>query len=245
MKIDPQTQIPWSTLVKSRFRSYPKSHRGDTVIQKWPAKRGKQKTENQQAWVDHFACIANTFKTPFPPQYDFAKKHIPNSRWFVRDMFYAGANGDLIGTEGERKIITPTCRVKMAATVALTSGVQKTLQPSGVDWDNNQFWNPTTNPTRITIKSAGMYMVYARVAFNAVNGSFRDVGIKLNGTTLLAIPRLWPNTANGLVGEAFDVWYFHANDYIEFVAQANTTTVTAQLQAGVVVAITPESVVDE
>lgn len=245
MKLEQNQPLTNANVLAMRGHAYPRVNRGRIIVQKWPAKRGRIKSPAQQAWVDRFSCLADTFKDFEPKQYDFAKKYTKGTRWFVRDMHYAAANGDLVGERNANKIITPTCSLSNTTAVALTSGVAKVLQPANVDWDNNQFWNATTNPTRITFRSPGLYRVSAIINFNAVTGSFRDATIRLNGTTLLVTDRRWPSTANSLNCLPEYLWYFHAGDYIELQAQANTTGVTASILKVQVIAMTPENVIDE
>lgn len=137
---------------------------------------------------------------------------------------------------------TPTARVTRNAAESLTINVLKVLTPNNKLWDTNQFWSPTVNATRLTFVSPGLYYVYHRALYSGVSGGFRDTGIRLNGTTLLVNIRNWPASANAFEGQASDIWYFNAGDYIEATAQSSSASVTAQLDALIVMALTPEQV---
>jgi len=242
MKVDRDNGFIWRDTLRIRGRAYPKTYKDRIVIQKWPRGRGSPKTALAQSWVNHFSCLADTFKDPEPLQYDFANQVRGGSRWLPRDVFYAAASGQLVMGAKEVKINTPTVTVHRAAAESLTSGVAKTLTPDVEDWDNNQFWSPSVNPTRITFRSPGLYWVNAKVQFNAVTGSFRDVIVRLNGSSTLDSARIWPATANGAFPFCSFIWYFEADQWIDVQAQANTTGVTARLQYLQAMAITPENI---
>jgi hypothetical protein len=238
----PGETFPLAGAIRARGRFVIRSLNGQAIAQAWPKRRGKPKSARQLAWVNHFSCLAQLTKFPHPSQYDLAKELAKDTGWYYRDVLTVAANGKLYFTEGAEKVTTPTARVNRNATEALTANVLKVLTPNTKLWDTNQFWSPTVNSTRLTFVSPGLYYVYSRVLFSAVTGGFRDTGIRLNGTTLLVNSRLWPNSANAFDGQASDIWYFHAGDYIEPTAQSSVASVTAQLDALIVMALTPEQV---
>lgn len=242
MKLDPESRVSYSQAMKMRGRAVPRESRGQIIVQKWPEKRGPKKTEVQQAWVDRFSCIANVMKHPEPRTWDFANSQTKDSRWFIRDFFFAGAAGKLITTVGETRVTTPTFRVNRSAAEALTANITKTLTPNTLEWDNNQFWNSVTNPNRITFKSAGLYFIGAQVAFNQVTGGYRRIAIRLNNTTDLATETDSDLGNNATHLSVQTLYYFHANDYIYLNAITGTAAVTAQLNNVWGVAITPEAI---
>jgi len=175
MKLDPSSRLSYAQVVKMRGRLYPRESGGQIIVQAWPKKRGPNKTDVQQAWVDYFSCIASVMKHPEPYTWNFAESQRKDSRWFVRDFFYSAAAGKLIATEGETRITTPTASVYRDSTEALTANVVKTLTPNTLEWDNNQFWNPSVNPTRITFKSPGLYQLIGQCEFAGGSAGARYV----------------------------------------------------------------------
>jgi len=220
----------------------PRASRGQIIVQAWPKKRGKNISPVQRAWVNHFSCIANNFKDPEPRQRDFAEQHKGGARWFVRDFFYAAAAGKLIGIRGEERITTPTASLTKLASAAAVNGTDTVITPTAHEWDNNQFWSNTVNPSRMTIRSAGLYLIGMELQFTAVAGGSRRAWLRLNGTTFFLRDEV-PGTSSGAqqIGAARP-YYFHAGDYVECGYFQNSAGVSLQMNSFWIVAITPESV---
>jgi len=244
MKVDNTKGFVWTQTVKSRGRSYPKDYKDRIIVQKWPKPRGNKKTVLQQAWVNHFSCIADVFKDFEPLQYDMANRLRPGSRWLARDVFYAAAHGQLFLGPGERKVNTPTAMVYRTAGESLTSGVKKVLTPNAIFWDNNRFWNDPANPTRMIIRSPGLYLVGAWTKYSGSTAGYQRSEIVVNGTTIIAQPYT-PSTTNNTADQDFaKPWYFETGHYFEVTAITNQSGKNVQLMQMWAVAITPENVHD-
>lgn len=242
MKVSRDEGFIWTQTVKSRHQSYPKTYKDRIIVQKWPKPRGNKKTELQQAWVNHFSCLADVFKDPEPLQYDMANILRPGSRWLPRDVFYAAASGQLIMGVGEIKINTPTASLTRTANVACANGADTVVTPTAIEWDNNQFWSSVTNPTRMTFKSPGLYLIGAELEFTAVAGGSRRAWIRLNGSSFISRKEV-PGTSSGAqqIGPT-RIYYFSKNDYIEVGYFQNSAGVNIKLNTLWCVAITPENV---
>jgi len=236
---DPVTR---AEVLASRGNFQIKNWKGRVYVSKWPRKRGNQKTNLQQAWVNHFSCVAKLSRYPDPRTFDAATDYTKRTGWYYRDAIAAAAVGKLIRYEGIKRITTPTAFVHRNVSEALTSGVAKVLTPNVPDWDNNQFWSLSINPQRLTIKATGLYMFGGRIQFSSKAGSTRRGQILLNGTQQLAINRVWPGTAVASWVELSSIWYFHEDDYITIDAYVETTAIDATLMGFWMVAITPEAI---
>jgi len=188
-----------------------------------------------------FSCIAWLSKQPDPYTFNAATNFSKGTGWYYRDAIAAAAAGKLIRFDGAKRVTTPTALVYRAGTTALTSGVFTTLTPDTMRWDNNQFWNPTSNPERITFKSAGLYLIGGYVEFNAVTGGRRYVQISANNTTPLVQQVVTVANANATRLSLSTIYYFAANDFIEIDAQATVAGVTVALPNFWVVGIVPET----
>lgn len=243
MKTDPDARFSYAQVVKMRNRIVPMEQRGQVIVRKWPKKRGKKKTPAQQAWVDYFSCLASTLKQPHAKSVDFANAYKKDSRWYNRDFFYAAARGLLMRWGTGDIILTPTASVtKLVAGAAAVSADTK-ITPTAQEWDNNQFWNPSVNPSRLTIRSAGLYLIGAELEFSAVSGGNRRCWIKLNNTTFISRAEV-PGTNTGAqqVGPV-RIYYFEEGDYIEVGYFQTASGVTVKLNTFWCVAITPEGLI--
>lgn len=73
-----------------------------------------------------------------------------------------------------------------SANIGTTSDSTAVLTFNSERWDTGNFHSTATNTSRLTAPTAGLYMIGGHVAF-ATNGTdYREVRIRLNGTTHLA-----------------------------------------------------------
>jgi len=228
-------------VMASRGRLIMRVNKGQFVAQAWPRKRGKPKSQRQQMWVDHFSCLNSLSKMPDPYSHLTANMLSHGNGWYPRDMFIAAANGNLFGVEGEIKVMTPTCSITRATTQSVASGVKTIMNLTAADWDNNQFWEGVTHPSRITFKAPGLYLVRLAVLWSSAAGSYRFIEIKLNGATFLAHDTNVPGGANSFYQEVTKLWYFHAGDYIEASVQQGAGALTCIVDQFCVVGIVPET----
>jgi len=240
---DEVPQVTRAAVMKMRQRVVMKPHRGQTVVQKWPKKRGKPKGALQQAWVDRFSLVACFVKSPSTEEYDRARQWADGTGWFWRDVLTAAANGNLLVIPGQTKITTPTFYVGRDVVEPLAAGTAESVNFDGLEWDNNVFWNPISNPNRLTFFAPGLYLVGADGQFNNTATDKRcSLFMRVNGTKDL--PRAeGQDIANNDIGlQVASIWYFNAGDYLELRV---LSTVACDLNSAHLwgVAITPEGLV--
>lgn len=231
-------------VMKMRQRAVVKPWKDMTVVQKWPKPRGKVRSARQQAWVDRFSLWACVTKSPDAQTYDQAKEWTEGSGWFWRDMMVAALAGNLIETEGETKITTPTAYLERTTNEALAAGVEEAISMTAFRWDNNLFWSLSPNPTRMVFKAPGLYLVGASAQFQAnATDNHNFLRLAINGTTFLPYV-----TGQGILTQpvflnTVTIYYLHADDYIELRAGSSIaqTLNNAQLWT---VAITPETILN-
>jgi len=243
MKVTPpKGGYTWAQNVRMRGRVYPKELRGQIILSKWPIKRGKTYSEVQRAWVDFFGCLANLNKSPNPYMRRFWEPYQGKYRVYMRDVMFKAATGNFVGTVGEDPITTPTFSLYRNASDALTANVAKVVAPDGVAWDNNVFYDALSAPSRITFKSAGLYMIGARANFDnrATDGS-RSILFRLNGVTEYGSVRGQDIANQDIILNTNQLNYFHQGDYIEVMCVSTVDTVVNNMQVWGV-AITPEGI---
>jgi len=206
----PITSLTRADVLKLRRRVVVSHHRGSVYVSAWPKLRGKPKSKLQQAWVDQFSLLARALKSPPPSTLDAATAWAKGTGWYYRDVLEVAARGKLTRFRGETPITTPTCFVYRSAAESLSSGVQKTLTPNSRKWDNNVFWDSSLNPSRITFKSAGLYLIIAYLSWNSGSSGYRYANIYRNGSESIASEQF--NAAGSLGNESTVLGfnYFHA-----------------------------------
>ena len=121
----------------------------------------------------------------------------------------------------------PACRVTHNAAQSVTNNVVLWLAFNTETYDTDSMHDTVTNNSRITIKTAGIYVV----TFNVVLGTDNDYGlieaiIRLNGTAVIANNGIGTltSTADSPPLSVATQYKFAVNDYIEAgVYQVNTS----------------------
>lgn len=249
----PSSSISRGDVLKVRRRALMKDHRGQVTIQKWPRERGKKKTDLQQAWVDRFSCLARELKSPFPFMLQEAKNWAnsqdpayggprPSTGWYYRDVLERAASGKFVEFRGEVKVRTPTCGLSRVANESWTAAQFKAVTLDTKNWDNNGFWNQTANPTRMTMKAAGLYYVTATMVLKSNNAGNMSAELKVNGGDPFAASKVDKNNDFTFVN-ASGIYYFHAGDYVECWLFNSANTANYRCVQFAAVAITPEALI--
>lgn len=242
----PDGSFPLSGVLKSKQRVHIKGHRGQIVAQKWPRRRGSPKSPLQAAWVNWFTTTAKASKTPEPESFCNATRLANGTGWYYRDVLERAMRGKLLVDEGSTKITTPTANLSRASAQNHAGAEYITIQPDTEIWDNNDFWNPLTNPSRITVRDSGLYLLGGALLMDGGSNTVRDgsVRLRLNGGSLIFQQNQRESSLQETVAWT-TVAYFQAGDYFEIehallqaAAASNVTLTNAWI-----VAITPEGII--
>ena len=110
----------------------------------------------------------------------------------------------------------PSCRVYNSAAISITtSGTAQALTFNSERYDTDTMHDTATNTGRITIKTAGLYVVFALVEFASNATGYRQAYIRLNGTTVIAAQSGPAATSLGTELNPTCIYKFAVNDYIE------------------------------
>lgn len=93
--------------------------------------------------------------------------------------------------------------------------------------DSAAMHDPASNPSRIVVPSAGIYLFYGRVSFGSnAAGNYRNIGIRRNGVDFVAIQNGWPNPV-GEVDVVIPAIHYEptAGSYFELCAAQDTGVV--------------------
>lgn len=89
-------------------------------------------------------------------------------------------------------------------------------------YDDNTMHDTSTNPSRITIQTAGRYSCYWQVIFAGNATGVRAMAIRLNGTTFISNNDCHGPSTNPLGLNCMVTMNFAANDYIEGLVYQNS-----------------------
>ncbi len=105
-----------------------------------------------------------------------------------------------------------TARVYNSASLSIPSGAETALTFNSERWDLNNLHSTSSFTGRITMDAAHTCMVSASVAMTAGGGTFRDLSIRVNGTTMIATQDV--SAVNPYIAVS-TIYQFAANDYVE------------------------------
>jgi len=234
--------ISRAEILKARNNFQIKSWKGRPYASKWPKARGHPTSPVVKAWVAHFAYVACLSKIPDPNTFNYATELSKGTGWYYRDVLASAAVGKLYQFPGYKRVTTPTASVHRTSSEALTANVRKVLTPNETQWDNNSFWSPSVNPTRLTMRSSGLYLVGAWIKLSGSTSGYQRGDIVVNGGSAIAQPYL-PSTTNNTADLVFMVpWLFNTNDYIEAGIITGNSGKSAQLMQLWVIGMIPEMV---
>lgn len=218
-------------------------YRGQIVVRAKKGPKGPKKSVLQQAWVNNFKCIATWSKWADSVAREQAEQLVPNSGWYWRDVIETALQGKLIRFNGGQRITTPTANVAALEMTLPLANTNYVITPDTVIWDNNYFYNPVINMTRLTVRSPGLYL-FGMQTFWSVNATARRrIQVRLNGTTSISELSAGEGTSGSGNRMTVGIYYFNQDDYIEAVVQAGVTNQKVVLNSFWIVAITPETLV--
>lgn len=146
----------------------------------------------------------------------------------ANDTWYPGPN-------------VPACRIHDNAVQSISHNVVTTIDFNSERFDTDSMHDNVTNNSRITINTAGLYVVTAVIALEA-NSDYTElvVILNVNGATQIAAQRAWPNTQSlNPHNTVSTIWLFSAGDYIETTIRQRNGAAAAR-NTTVSVAQTPE-----
>jgi hypothetical protein len=130
------------------------------------------------------------------------------------NLLSASAAGLLADLPAELQVV-PACRVSHNVDQSITNNTATVLAFNLERYDTDTMHSTVTDNSRITINTAGVYVVTANILFEGNATGARHVELRLNGTTIIGYVVATPT---GTVGQRVEVttqWKFAATDYVE------------------------------
>ena len=112
-------------------------------------------------------------------------------------------------------LIIPAARVYNNADITVANNTETTLTFNSETFDTDTIHDTSTNPERLTCKTAGIYLVYANIRFEADADGVRAVFLYVNGTSDSFAVQSVPARATGPTHVALvGVYSLAVNDYV-------------------------------
>ncbi len=174
--------------------------------------------------VDISALLEN------PPTEDEASK-APTSEWaFDHDADIAAHHAKYTDTEAIAAAKTDStllnytegARVYHDSNQTLTTATLTILSFNQERYDTDTIHHLSTNNSRLTCKTAGKYIISATALFDGNATGFRQIGIILNGTTLIARCKQVSGHAATVGWTETAIYDLAINDYVEVQAYQNS-----------------------
>lgn len=84
---------------------------------------------------------------------------------------------------------TPAARVYNNANISISNSTWEDLTFNSELWDTDSIHSTVSNTDRLTCQTAGWYVITGHVTFDSNNTGYRSVGIRWQGTDLIAVHR--------------------------------------------------------
>lgn len=201
---------------------------GGFIVQHKP--RAKRKVSPiQRAWIDYMSQMACWSKYADPLAREYATQQSAGRNWYWRDVIERAMSGKLIVDERPGKILVPSASVKRDSAQSTPNGSWTALTPNALDWDNNSFWVPTTNPNNLLIKSSGLYMMGATAWFPNSTTYRRVLRIASDGVPVICRQDDGYNESHDMYITTMSIWPLMAGDKLTAYAYVNHSGQTCQL----------------
>lgn len=132
---------------------------------------------------------------------------------------YDGTNFQMLSQVASSSATTFSgARVYHNANQSTSSGVGLALALNTERYDTDTYHDTSTNNSRLTIPTTGYYSVTGTVQWEANASGYRELAIRLNGTTILAEVKTAASPSESTILTVTTDYSFSASDYVELFA---------------------------
>lgn len=157
-------------------------------------------------------------------------KSYPDIGTFTSGQILTAATMNDVGTNLDNLRVPPACRAYVSDTINVNDNTNTVVDFSSEDFDTDGMHSISTNKSRITVNTAGIYIVTGVVAYTTTIDLDVAPFLRLNGSTEVARS----GAATGGHGASVITVIIQAavNDYYELVVYQNNSANTARTLAG-------------
>lgn len=122
----------------------------------------------------------------------------------------------------------PSCRAKASALTTCTNASETAIALAAEDYDTDTMHDTVTNNSRVTFKTAGLFVISGLIPFDAATSGKREAFIRLNGSGAYLAMQSMPASSVATYMSLTATYKFAVNDYVElraYVDGANVNTV--------------------
>lgn len=136
-----------------------------------------------------------------------------------------GAGGSVIvSVTGKVYSTTIGCRAYHNVNQSVANNTYTALALNSERWDSDAFHSTASNTSRLTVPTGlgGKYLIFGHAQFESNNAGLRELVVRLNGGTFLAVWDAVPNASFGHSMSIATVYDLAAADYAELWAYQNS-----------------------
>jgi hypothetical protein len=111
----------------------------------------------------------------------------------------------------------PTCRVYRSTNQSITTATSTAITFNSERFDTDAMHDVVTNTDRITINTAGLYVISGNVTFDTSATGIRELTIELNGTTAIARLSVGNRSDNYNIASVTCAYKLAATDFVKLV----------------------------
>jgi hypothetical protein len=128
-----------------------------------------------------------------------------------------------IGENSNNYRVPPMCRVVSTGDTAIAHNTFVAESFDGTEaFDTDSMHDPSSNPSRITINTAGVYLITGNVLWQLNTNGSRQLWIRLNGSTYIAGNDARCDASYDMPQVVTTLYEFAANDYVELVLRQDS-----------------------
>jgi hypothetical protein len=128
-------------------------------------------------------------------------------------LVWDNANSQWVPGDVEGSVAFSGARVYRTTDQWITSSTLTDISFDAERFDTDDYHDNSTNNNRLTVPTAGKYLLIANISWQPYSGGDRQLGIRLNGTTLIACVRSGAAPAGQTRQSVSTVWDASAYDY--------------------------------
>jgi hypothetical protein len=127
--------------------------------------------------------------------------------------------GNLVDTNLDFLANPPSCRVTKAALQTITTATATAILFDTERYDTDGMHSTSSNTSRITFTTAGLYTVGGNIRWQASSTGTREIYIRLNGTTAIGYALTDIDSIIQQIQQVTTIYKFAAADYVELMVQ--------------------------